>query len=218
VDLPGCGDSEDPSEWTLDRVASDVAEAASSIPRPFTLVGNCSGALLGLLAARQIQSRVERMILIDIFAVYPWYFRLFVLPVLGPVAYYSTFANPLGRWIANFSLRSHRTEDTTLTGGFSAVRHDSTYRYLKLFENYPKIETFGNLRMAIDLVYGANTFRAIVESVPRWKALWPQAREFRLAGAGHLPIEEATGQLRNILFEEGSFSTECLIPSSTIAG
>jgi pimeloyl-ACP methyl ester carboxylesterase len=218
VDLPGCGRSDEPARWSLNDIASSIAEAARAIPAPFTLVGNCSGALLGMLAAQQLQGRIERMLLIDVFAEFPWYFRIFLVPVLGPVAYYTTFANPIGRWIANASLSSRRTEETTLTGGFSHTRHASTYHYLKLFENYPAPRSFDDLAMPIDLVCGSKTFAAAIDSMACWKKVWPQARTWRVEGAGHLPILEATSRLRDILFKEGSLSIECPIPSQTIAG
>jgi len=217
VDLPGCGRSLDPVSWSLEEISSSVAEAARNIPSPFTLVGNCSGALLGMLAARQLQNRIERMLLIDVLAEFPWYFKIFLAPALGPVAYYSTFANPLGRWLTNLSLAERRSSQTTLTGGFAQTRHSSTYRYLRLFENYPAPEMFRDLRMPIDLICGEKTFAAVADSIPRWQKVWPQARAWKIEGAGHLPILEATAHLRQILFQEGSVSAECLIPSSTIA-
>ena len=217
VDLPGCGRSPEPRHWSLDEISQNIADAARQIPSPFTLVGNCSGALLGMLAARHLPGRIHRMLLIDVFAEFPWYFRIFLAPVIGPVAYYSTFANPLGRWITNLSLRNRRAESTTLTGGFAATRHRSTYRYLKLFTSYPSPESFTELSMAIDLLYGEKTFAAVAASIPRWQKVWPQAHAWKIAGAGHLPILESTARLRDILFREGSVSAECLIPSPTTA-
>jgi pimeloyl-ACP methyl ester carboxylesterase len=207
IDLPGCGRSEDPPSWSLKAIADEVAESVGIIPGQFTLVGNCSGALLGMLAAQRLRGRIERMLLIDVFAVFPWYFRIFLTPGLGLVAYYSTFANPVGRWLTNLSLAALRSSTTTLTGGFAETRHASNYRYLNLFENYPAPETFGDLEMRIDLVYGEKTFDAVGRSIPRWKSVWPHAGHWKLAGAGHLPILEATAQLRQILFQERSVST-----------
>jgi pimeloyl-ACP methyl ester carboxylesterase len=218
VDLPGCGRSPDPEQWSLHAIASSIAQVARTIPQPFTLVGNCSGALLGMLAAQQLHGRIERMLLIDVFAEFPWYFRLFLLPVLGPVAYYTTFANPLGRWIANLSLAQRRTEKTTLTGGFAAARHASTLRYLHLFERYPAPQSFYDLQMPIDLVYGEKTFAAARQSIPCWQRVWPQACALQIAGAGHLPILEATAHMRQILYKEGLVPTECLTPSPITAG
>ena len=209
VDLPGCGLSEPPSQWTLDDVADRIAEASGQLPGPFTLVGHCSGALLGILLAQRIPSRVKRMLLIDIFASMPWYFRVFLVPGLGPLAYYSTFANPVGRWIANASLRKHRTSETTLTGGFALTRHSVTYKYLKLFEHFPAPIKFNDLTMPIDIVYGERTFVAVRQSVATWRKVWPQAKACCLKDAGHLPILEATQDMREILFT-------CSIPTTTL--
>jgi pimeloyl-ACP methyl ester carboxylesterase len=217
VDLPGCGLSEDPDRWTLESLAGSIAAVVRGLPAPVTLIGNCSGALLGMLAAQRLRGRIGRLVLIDVFATFPWYFRIFLAPLLGPVAYYSTFANPLGRWVTNLSLHERRIPQTTLTGGFARTRHTSTYRYLQLFDEYPAPETFSEFEMPIDLICGEKTFAAALDSIPRWQQIWPQARAWRLEGAGHLPILEATQSVRKILYQEGSASTECVTPSQTIA-
>ena len=208
VDLPGYGLSGPPAGWTLDAVAQAITEVARQLPGPFTLVGHCSGALLGLLAAKHLPTVINRLILIDIFAAIPWYFRVFLVPVFGTVAYHSTFANPIGRWIANLSLRKHRTSETTLTGGFARTRHSVTYRYLKLFKDFPAPIKFNDFTMPIDIVRGERTFAAVTDSVAVWRNVWPQAQAWCLKDAGHLPILEATGELREILFT-------CAIPTTT---
>ncbi len=200
VDLPGCGQSEPPANWTLDCVADCIVEVSRQLPGPFTLVGHCSGALLGMLAAQKISHRVERMLLVDVFATFPWYFRIFLVPGLGPLAYYSTFANPIGRWIANASLRKHRSSETTLTGGFGRTEHSVTYKYLQLFEDYPAPQKFNDLLMPIGILSGDRTFAAITKSIAVWRNVWPQAQSWCLKNAGHLPILEATASLREILF------------------
>ncbi len=200
ADLPGCGLSLPPREWTIAGIASEIASAIRELPPPVTLVGNCSGALLGIVAAQRVAARIERLVLIDMFAVFPWYFRIFLSRPIGPVAYATTFRNPLGRWFTNLSLRARRTRDTTLTGAFAKVDHSITYKYLQLFENLPGPETFAGLTQPIDLLYGEKTFQAVRQSVPRWQSVWPQATATCLNGAGHLPIQEATAQLRGILY------------------
>jgi len=200
ADLPGCGLSAPPREWTLSSVADLVAEAIWTLPPPVTIVGNCSGALLGLQAVQRAGSRVSRMVLIDMLAVFPWYFRVFLSRPIGPYAYATTFRNPLGRWFTNLSLRGKRDRHTTLTGGFARVDHAVTYKYLQLFEEYPQPESFQDLDQPIELLHGEKTFRSIRDSVSRWKSVWPQATATCLKGAGHLPIQEATAQLRGILY------------------
>ncbi len=217
ADLPGCGQSPDPREWTVAAIADQIADAALRVPAPFTLVGNCSGALLGLEVAKRLGDRVERLVLIDILAVFPWYFRVFVAPGIGRYAYYSTFANPLGRLLTNLSLKPKRAESTDLTQGFARVNHATTQNYLQLFTTFPQPETFEGLVQPIDILYGEKTFRAVRESVGRWQAVWPQASAWELKNAGHLPILEATGQLSEILFQERVSAGSCPVTSSTIA-
>ena len=39
ADMPGCGKSEPPRQWTVDSVADSIAEAIYGLPTPVTLVG-----------------------------------------------------------------------------------------------------------------------------------------------------------------------------------
>jgi pimeloyl-ACP methyl ester carboxylesterase len=204
VDLPGHGRSGWSGDLDLDLLAGMLsAEMGRIEARRFTLVGNCSGALLGLAALEAepaLISRVERMVLIDPFAYAPWYFRIFVTPPIGRYAYYSTFANPLGRWLANQSLRGHRQDDTDLTHSFRHLDHAVSYRYLEILTGISSIDRWKGIGIETDLVYGARTFGAIRRSVGMWQAIWPHARVHELKAAGHLPILEATDDLRRILF------------------
>ena len=112
----------------------------------------------------------------------------------------TTFANPIGRWITNASLRHRRTEETDLTKSFEEVNHQTVYEYLQLLGKLGSAEQFRGLTQPIDLLYGENTFQSVKDSVNIWKKIFPQANSYELHGAGHLPIEEATEQLANILF------------------
>ena len=214
ADLPGYGKSPAPREWSLDAIAREIAEAISSIDAPaLTVIGNCSGAIFGLLASEHAAKRIERFVLIDPFAFVPWYFDLFVARSWGRYAYKSTFANPVGRWITNLSLRNRRAEESDLTHSFKSVNHETAYRYLELMSGIGGVSRFSRLRTAIDIVYGERTFDAVKKSVVMWQAIWPQARAFELKGAGHLPIGEATTRLSEIAFadEEDSASRARLL-------
>lgn len=213
-DLPGYGRSAEPREWCLDAVMDEVmevvAEVADGGARKVTLVGNCSGAILGLLAAQQADDFFERLVLIDPFAYVPWYFDLFVSTDFGRYAYYSTFANPVGRRLTNLSLKRRRGRHTDLTASFTRVNHRATYRYLRMLAAVGSYEQFGDLRMPIDLLYGERTFRAVKRSAAMYKALLPQVRLVELAGAGHLPIVEATAPLCDMIFEKAERVTQPL--------
>jgi len=200
-DLPGCGRSEKPLEWTLEALAHEIADGISSAGHSgITLVGNCSGAILGLLAAPRLGEKLERLVLIDPFAYTPWYFRIFVETSIGRYAYYSTFANPIGRWITNLSLRDHRMGESDLTESFGEVDHDVAYAYLKLLTSIDGIERFRSIRQPVTIVYGARTFGAIRHSVAMWRDLWPQAVAVELSGAAHLPIQEDPEGVSRVIF------------------
>lgn len=206
ADLPGCGRSPAPHDLTLDSITGDIAEAVAAAAPPrgrITLIGNCSGALLALLAAPHVRPKLERLVLIDPFAYWPWYFRVFVAKSFGRYAYRTTFANPLGRWLTNQSLRRRRAADSDLTDSFARINHDVAQRYLALLSEIEGIERFAALeRVPIDIVYGERTFGAVKKSVAMWQSIWPQARAHLLEGAGHLPILEATEALSKIVFAE----------------
>lgn len=197
VDLPGCGISPPPDNWNLDTIAEEITGCLNT---GATLVGNCSGAILALLAASKVPSLVNRLVLIDAFAEWPWYFRLFLSPVFGRQAYYTAFANPLGRWLTNLSLTSKRNSGTHLTQGFASADHATTYRYLTLLADAGRARSFASLSMPVDVLYGARSFSAVKRSARKWAQVWPHANLFELAGAGHLPILEAAPRVKQILF------------------
>ncbi|MBO0861278.1 MAG: alpha/beta fold hydrolase, partial [Chloracidobacterium sp.] len=142
ADLPGYGRSPAPRRWELAEIMDEIAGAISAINSPVTVIGNCSGAVFALLAAERGAPNIERLILIDPFAYLPWYFKIFLNKRIGRYAYYSTFANPVGRWLTNLSLSSHRTADTNLTESFVSVSHDVAYRYLALMGEIDDIGRF----------------------------------------------------------------------------
>ncbi len=203
ADLPGCGQSPPPRDWEAATIAQEIIAAIQAIgAERITLIGNCSGANLALMAAMKLGSRIRRLVLIDMFAYMPRYFRLFTNPNYGRYAYYSTFANPVGRWVSNQSLRGHRTANTDLTSSFGTVDHNVAYQYLLMLGEIGGPEQFSDLTMPIEIVYGERTFGAVRRSVPQWRAVWPQSQAVELKGAGHLPIEEATEQLALVIFDD----------------
>ncbi len=200
ADLPGCGESAAPERWELSAVSREIGAAIAECGAPVTLVGNCIGALLGMRAALEGPERVRRLVLIDAFAFWPWYFRVFTARGWGRYAYACAFANPVGRWIANRSLASKRAGDSDLTEGFARARHEVALRYLDLVGQFQSAEEFSALSLPVDVVFGARSFGAVRESAAVWRGLWPWARIWELKGAGHLPIREAAQALGEIVF------------------
>src|SRR5262249_35274864 len=119
--FPGYRRSPAPPRWELDAITDEIERAIAAVGSPVTVIGNCSGAVFALLAAERVSRSIERLILIDPFAYLPWYFKIFLHKRIGRYAYYSTFANPVGRWLTNLSLSKHRAADTNLTESFVSV-------------------------------------------------------------------------------------------------
>ena len=202
ADLPGYGRTPRAAVSSAAGIAQLVAETLRRLPAPpLTLVGNCSGAIFALLAAAVPSSPVTRLVLIDPFAFVPWYFRVFLNPTYGRYAYYSTFANPLGRWVTNASLRGRRAASSHLTGSFAQIDHEVSLQYLAMLDEVGSIAGFRGIRVPTEIAYGERTFGAVKESLPRWNDVLPHARVWRVDGAGHLPIAEAPARIASIVFD-----------------
>lgn len=187
-------------------LAREVAEELMQLNSDeVTLVGSCSGAILTAFVARELTQTgkgnlVRRLVMIDPFAFCPWYFRLFLIPGIGPLMYATAFANPLGRWITNLILQEKRTGDTHLTRAFSHVDHEVVWKYLKILSQCGSPDQFRGLDLPVEILYGEKTFSAVRESVQAWQAALPRTRVRELRGVGHLPIDEGTRQVAEIVF------------------
>ena len=201
ADLPGCGLSPAPPAWSLEAVTDSIVESMRATGAgSLTVVGNCGGAVFGLLAARRLGSSVSRVVMIDAFAYLPRYFSLFAKGEFGRRAYEATFANPLGRWLTNQSLRGRRGGAADLTASFADVDHEVARRYLALFDEVGGAGRFRGTAQPADVVYGERSFGAVRRSVALWREVMPQARERRLEGVGHAPLLEAAARVAEIVF------------------
>ncbi|HVF44309.1 MAG TPA: alpha/beta fold hydrolase [Pyrinomonadaceae bacterium] len=209
ADLPGCGASPRPREWSVGAIVAEVVETIRALDAGrVTLVGHCGGAVFAMLAARQAPRLVGRVVAIDPFAYLPRYFRLFTGEGFGRRAYEATFANTLGRWLTNKTLNAGRDGRADLTASFGSADHEAARGYLVLFASIEGVEVFRGLRAEVELVYGERTFGAVKRSVGMFKGVLPHARAIRLAGARHMPLTEVTAQLARVVFEPEEVSGE----------
>lgn len=208
-DLPGNGKSPALENLTIERLVAEVVEGLYSLNQSgITMIGSCSGGLFALFVVKHLlemgkSSLIKRLVIIDPFAYFPWYFSVFVAPQMGEIgwyAYYTTFANPIGRWMTNLSLRKHRVEGAHLTNSFAKSNHRVTHRYLQLLVEGGEARQFSCIQTPVAIVYGEKTFGAVRKSLHYWKRILPQVTFYELKGAGHLPIEETPSDLANILF------------------
>lgn len=207
ADLPGCGDSTAPREWSVVAVVAEIVKSARETNAArVNFVGNCGGAVFALLAAQELGDAVGRVLMIDPFAYLPRYFRLFLAGDFGRHAYHATFANPLGRWLTNQTLRGKRDGAGDLTATFADVDHEVARRYLALFDEVNGVERFRGFAAPVEIAHGEKTFGAVRRSLAMWRDVMPHARVRELKGVGHSPIEEASAEVAELLFGSGSRS------------
>jgi len=200
VDLPGYGETPAPDAWTVGAMRDTIAAAIDQIDAPtVTLLGNCSGAIFGLEAALVRPDRIRSAVLIDPFTFTPWYFRLFLWPVVGRFFYRFTFANPIGRWITNVALAGRRDEDTDMTGSFETLDHDAVWQHLRLLDAIGRVDAYGALSIPVDVLHGERTFAAVRAGLADWRRIWPGVGVHELPGAGHLPLQESPDGVARVL-------------------
>lgn len=202
-DLPGCGSSPAPSAWTGEAISEQLYEELRALNTPqMTILGNCSGANLLLPVLHRLDRVAARLVFLDPFAYTPWYFRLMLAGWVGRFIYWVSFANPLGRFLTNLSLRKHRGEGTDLTRSFEQRDHHAVHRYLGVLSSLGRGTSYQANPLPTHVLYGEKTFGAIRRSVAIWREAWPHATFVELKGAAHLPIQEATEQVASVAFEE----------------
>lgn len=196
VDLPGFGRSTPPKARNYEAFLTPVVNALNALGvEKYGVVGNCGGAVVGMELGLMEPGRIEHLVMIDPFGYVPWYFSLLTMPWFGPLFYYSTFANPFGRFITNVALASKRKKDTNITRGFDRGRHWETFCFLRLLCSYKDARRYASLDMPKTIVHGERTFAAVRRSVEIFSEIWDDVESTELKGAGHLPIKEATSVL-----------------------
>ncbi len=198
-DLPGYGDSALPDRWETDRVAEMVADSVD-LDEPVTVVGNCTGGVIGAELARLRPGKVKRLVMIDPFAYVPWYFSIFLKGSFGKMAYKTTFASPIGRFFTNQALRGKRTDDSDLTASFERVDHEAVHSFLRMMNEHEGPGRYSDLDLPVDIVIGEKTFGAVRRSSRILHEMWPNVRVHTLTGAGHLPIEEQPQAVAKVTF------------------
>ncbi len=202
-DLPGVGGSARPTEWTAEGLTDRLAEAIDALGLDrVEVIAACGGACPAMRLSSRQPERFERLVLVDPFAFVPWYFRIFLLPVLGPALYRLTFANPFGRALTDGALGGRRPAGVSLTEGFAEVSHEENYRLLRALCDGVSVplEQQAKFRGPVEIIHGESTFSAVLDSVDRFREVWPKLTVFAIAGAGHVPMHEQSEQVANLAF------------------
>jgi pimeloyl-ACP methyl ester carboxylesterase len=199
-DLPGYGKSKKPSSWDLENIVDSLAVEINKITsKEVDILGNCSGALISILLSKSKKIKVGNLYLIDPFSKAPWYFRIFTNKIIGDYAYSITFQNPLGRIFTNLSLRKKRREDTDMTSSFKNVDKETSINYLKMLIELEGTDVMKNISCKPIIINGENTFKDAIKSVDYFTDIWPDLDVIKIKDAGHLPIEESTEKIIEIV-------------------
>ena len=199
-DLPGYGKSKKPSTWDLENIVDSLAVEINKITsKEVDILGNCSGALISILLSKSKKIKVGNLYLIDPFSKAPWYFRIFTNKIIGDYAYSITFQNPLGRIFTNLSLRKKRREDTDMTSSFKNVDKETSINYLKMLIELEGTDVMKNISCKPVIINRENTFKDAIKSVDYFTDIWPDLDVIKIKDAGHLPIEESTEKIIEIV-------------------
>ena len=205
-DFPGCGGLAPPREWTIDCVIEETARTLKeqSLVDPPTIIGSCLGAVFALEMLQLGVISTQRLVIIDPLIFFPMYLRVFLLGKFGKGAYRASMETGVGRIMANLISRTNRSSDVDMTASLKDIDHDSAYCYLKMMTDLPNPQRYSSLELAVDIIYGEETFRFARKSSKALKAIWSHANEHQVPKASHLPIIEQTEFTARLIFGDNA--------------
>ena len=65
----------------------------------------------------------------------------------------------------------------------------------------PEPSRYANINIDVDIVFGKKTFGAVRKSSKALKTIWKHANEIEIPEAGHLPIQEQTELMAQLIFK-----------------
>ncbi len=194
VDLPGCGKTPKPADWSWAPLHDALATHldAQLPPGTWSLIGSCAGTYHALEIARRLPHRIHRLILLEPFATMPWFFSIFLAPLTGKPLYDLVFNSGIGKRATQASLRKQGvTGDYDMLTAFGSSDMEVPYKYLQHYGRIKSHRSFDNIPGPTTILYGQNSWRAIHDSIPRWRELWPELIAHQLPNVGHMFNQEA---------------------------
>ena len=217
-DFPGCGGVPPPGEWTIECVIEETAQTLreQSLVEPSVIIGSCLGAVFALEMLQREVISTQRLVIVDPLIFFPMYLRVFLLGKFGEGAYRASMETGIGRIMANLISRINRSSDVDMTASLKDIDHDSAYCYLKLMTDLPNPQRYSDLELAVDIIYGEETFRFARKSSKALKAIWEHAHEYQVPKASHLPIIEQTEFTAQLIFGDDTVGQPGTANSSSV--
>jgi pimeloyl-ACP methyl ester carboxylesterase len=182
----------------IEETAQTLRE--QSLAEPPVIIGSCLGAVFALEMLQRKVISSQRLVIVDPLIFFPMYLRVFLLGKFGEGAYRASMETGIGRIMANLISRINRSSDVDMTASLKDIDHDSAYCYLKLMTDLPNPQRYSDLELAVDIIYGEETFRFARKSSKALKAIWEHAHEYQVPKASHLPIIEQTEFTAQLIF------------------
>mgnify|MGYP006299485207 CR=1 FL=1 len=205
IDLPGYGRSGRPPVWSYADVTQMIAEGIEQLLEPgetITLLGACSGSYHVLEMARQRPHLVDRLVMVEPLAYFPWFFEAFLVPGLGRFLYSQIFDNPIGRLLTQRTMQhQHVANDYNVMESFGHIDLEVPYSYLEWYHELGHFSQYGWVKTPTKIVYGENTWKDVIRSVDCWRKTLDDVEPIELAGVGHLVNQEAPDAVVAALLE-----------------
>lgn len=195
IDLPGCGRSPRPHVFTYDEVSSMLAAALDDIVEDgetASVLGACSGAYHGLEMARHRPDKIDRLVMVDPMAYFPWFLDLLLLPGVGPMLFEGVLGSKLGHKAIQAVLeRTGVANAFDVMESFARIDLGAAHRYLQFFDELGEVEQYVTIDTPTVLLWGTNTWSVVHESVPMWVDTLSDIETIEVADVGHLINQEA---------------------------
>ncbi|WP_168210408.1 alpha/beta fold hydrolase [Persicimonas caeni] len=195
VDLPGCGRSPRPSVFNYPEVASILTQSFDDIVgdgETATLLGACSGAYHGLEIARQRPDKVDKLVMVDSMAYFPWFLGVLLAPGVGTLLFEGVFSSQRGRKAIQKVLEATGVANAfDVMESFGRIDLGAAYRYLEFYDEMGTVDQYMTVNTPTTLLWGTHTWKVVLESVKMWRATLPNFTEVQVEGVGHLINQEA---------------------------
>jgi pimeloyl-ACP methyl ester carboxylesterase len=140
---PGYGNSSSLPDFSIEDLVEIGKNFIQSIGHPsVTLVGNCLGGNVAMELARLYPEMVRRLILIELYAYFPWYYLLLLVPGLNKVLYRIVFKTSIGFNLLNSFMPLQQTNGCNgwmyTWEGFGRTSIESALGFLKAIRRFSK--------------------------------------------------------------------------------
>ncbi|MBM4314819.1 MAG: alpha/beta hydrolase [Deltaproteobacteria bacterium] len=172
---PGYGNSSPLPDFSIEDLVEIGKNFIQSLGHPsVTLVGNCLGGNVAMELARRYPDMVRRLILIELYAYFPWYFLLLLVSGLNRILYRMVFQTRVCFYLLNSFMPLQQRNGNNgwmyTWEGFNRTPVESALGFLKAIRRfYKKMHPIyvGSYRSSLPVIYveGGRSFGPVKEFI-----------------------------------------------------